>query len=320
MSKIQSARNKFMGAAAVGVLALSLTLAGSSRAHADGGSVSPDKACSNGTSCFDVIQNGPGEGIVSTSLLGNSMEGHSASGNALYGATKNASSKTKHCASGVIGLDLSQDGGILNFGVSGRSYHGQGVYGLSGTGAGLYGDSKFGMAIFGRSASATAPALGLQATGAGPLMIATNASNAQALLLDQQGNLTISGVIKTSGSCHNGCLNSHGVGRHLISYAPRESLPTMEDFGEAQLVAGSAQVRIDPAFANAIDQTKDYLVFVTPDGDTKGLYIAMRSPTGFVVRENGGGRSNVQFSYRIVAKPYGSEEARLPIVQDSAAR
>jgi hypothetical protein len=317
MFQSANSRDRLISACAIAVLAVGLTVAGISRAHAARWQISPDKACSNGSSCFGVVQSGSGEGIVSTSLVGNSVEGHSKSGNAIYGETHNLSATTKHCASGVIGLDLSSDGGILNFGVSGRSYHGTGVYGMSGTAAGLFGDSKNGTGVFGRSASATLPALGLVATGSGPLMIATNATGGQALTLDQGGNLTISGVIKTGGSCHDGCWQSHnGHGAHLVSYMPRESSPTMEDFGEAQLVNGSVAVRIDPAFANAIDQSKGYLVFVTPDGDTKGLFVAMRSANGFVVRESQGGRSNVQFSYRIVAKPFGKDEPRLPIVQD----
>ncbi|HLJ83632.1 MAG TPA: hypothetical protein VKT51_05610 [Candidatus Eremiobacteraceae bacterium] len=317
MSHLGNSRDRVLSACAIGVLAFGLTVAGISRAHAARWDVSPDKACSNGSSCFSIVQNGPGEGIVAASQLGNSFEGHSKSGNALFGETHNLSGTTKHCASGVIGLDLSSDGGILNFGVSGRSYHGTGVFGSSGSAAGLFGESKSGTGIFGRSASATMPALGLQATGSGPLMIATNAGGGQALSLDQGGNLTISGVIKTGGSCNEGCSQSrNGHGARLVSYMPRESSPTMEDFGEGQLVNGIAAVRIDPAFANAIDQSRDYLVFLTPDGDTKGLYVAERSIRGFVVRESQGGRSNVQFSYRIVAKPFGKDEPRLPIVQD----
>ncbi len=251
------------------------------------------------------------------SLLGNSVEGHSKSGNAVYGETNNLSATTKHCASGILGLDLSSDGGVLNFGVSGRSYHGTGVFGSSGSAAGLFGESKSGTGIFGRSASATMPALGLQATGTGPLMIATNANGGQALSLDQAGNLTVAGTITSGGGCNAGCWQSrNGHGAHLVSYMPRESSPTMEDFGEGQLVNGTVAVRIDPAFANSIDQSKDYLVFLTPDGDTKGLYVAQRSPRGFVVRESQGGRSNVQFSYRIVAKPFGKDEPRLPLVQN----
>jgi hypothetical protein len=317
MYQSATSRDRLISACAIGVLAAGLTVAGISRAHAARWQVSPDKACSNGSSCFQVMQSGPGEGIVSMSLLGNSVEGHSKSGNALYGETHNLSGTTKHCASGVIGLDLSSDGGVLNFGVSGRSYHGTGVYGKSGTAAGLFGDSKNGTGVFGRTASATLPALGLVSTGTGPLMIATNAFGAQALSLDQGGNLTISGTLTTGGGCHVGCGQSrNGHGTRLISYMPRESSPTMEDFGEAQLVNGTVAVRIDPAFANAIDQSRGYLVFVTPDGDTKGLYVAQRSPSGFIIRESQGGRSDVQFSYRIVAKPFGKDEPRLPIVQD----
>jgi hypothetical protein len=306
---------------AIALLTAGLTLAGFSRAHAARAQASPDKACSNGTSCFNIVQRGPGEGLVSSSGDGNAVESHSTSGNAVYGETNNPSGTTKKCASGVIGLDQSVDGGMLNYGISGRSWHGTGVFGLSGSGDGLMGSSRDGSGIVGLSASATHPALALQSTGVGPLMIARNAAGAEALSLDQQGNLTISGVIKTSGSCQNGCSRTrNGRGTQLISYAPRESSPTMEDFGEAQLVNGTAVVRIDPAYASVIDQKKDYLVFLTPDGDTKGLYVAMRSPTGFVVRETGGGRSSIQFSYRIVAKPFGVDEARLPMISDSSGR
>ncbi len=317
MHQVPNARYRLTTAGVIAALAIGLTVSGISRAHAAREGLSPDKACSNGTSCLAIIQSGSGAGIDSTSSLGKAVEGHSASGDAVYGETNNPSSTTKHCASGLIGLDQSGDGGTLNYGVSGRSWSGTGVFGLSGSGTGLLGSSKKGAGILARSESQDQPALGLEALGSGPLMIATNVTGAQALKLDQHGNLTIAGILKTSGPCSAGCWQSHdGHGAHIVSYMPRESSPTMEDFGEAQLVNGSIGVRLDPAFASTIDQTKDYLVFLTPDGDTKGLYVAMRSPSGFVVRETGGGRSNVEFSYRIVAKPFGPDEPRLPIERD----
>jgi hypothetical protein len=299
------------------MLAIALTVLGVGKAHAARDLVSPDKACSNGTSCFQVQQNSTGEGIVSQSMLGNAVEAHNPGGNGVYSETHNPSSMTKHCAYGVVGVDLSTDGGTMNFGASGRSYHGTGLLGNSGTGVGVRGESRTGAGLFGTSASAAQPVLEIQATGNGPLMFAKNSSNDKVLKLDQQGNLTIAGVITTSGSCQNGCSKP---GQHLISYAPRESSPTMEDFGEGQLKGGAAYVRIDPAFANAIDQHSSYLVFITPDGDSKGLYVTMRSPSGFEVRESGGGRSTLDFSYRIVAKPYGSTYARLPLTQDRVER
>jgi hypothetical protein len=55
----------------------------------------------------------------------------------------------------------------------------------------------------------------------------------------------------------------------------------------------------------------DYHVFVTPNGDCKGLYVAQKSAASFVVRELGGGTSSIAFDYRIMAKRKGFEQARL---------
>src|SRR4029077_15691575 len=124
--------------------------------------VSPDKACSNGTSCFDVQQNGNGKGLVSTSTLGNAVEAHNPGGNAIYAETNSPSSMTKHCAYGVVGIDQSEDGGTMNFGVSGRSYHGTGMFGTSGTGIGGSGASRTSIGLAGTTASAVDPALEIQ--------------------------------------------------------------------------------------------------------------------------------------------------------------
>jgi len=52
-------------------------------------------------------------------------------------------------------------------------------------------------------------------------------------------------------------------------------------------------------------------VFVTPEGDSRGLYTQQTSD-GFQVRENGGGRSSLTFDYRIIAKPLDMKATRLP--------
>jgi hypothetical protein len=74
-----------------------------------------------------------------------------------------------------------------------------------------------------------------------------------------------------------------------------------EDFGTAKLKRGRAVIRLDADFAKVIKRG-DYRVFVTPEGDCRGLYIRNRSAGTFEVRELGGGRSNVAFSYRIVGR------------------
>jgi hypothetical protein len=74
-----------------------------------------------------------------------------------------------------------------------------------------------------------------------------------------------------------------------------------EDFGTAKLKKGRATVKLDGDFAKAI-KPADYLVFVTPEGDCRGLYVRGKSTSSFDVRELGGGTSNVAFAYRIVGR------------------
>ena len=102
-------------------------------------------------------------------------------------------------------------------------------------------------------------------------------------------------------------------GPSVDTYAPQVSQPTLEDFGEAQLANGVANVALESRFAAAIDHTARYLVTLTPEGDCRGLFVAQRSAIGFAVRELQGGRSSIAFSYRIVAKPFDDTSARLPV-------
>jgi hypothetical protein len=131
--------------------------------------------------------------------------------------------------------------------------------------------------------------------------------------LDDSGNLHIAGQIFTGGSCQNGCILTHTVtNARVVAYTPRQASPTIEDFGEAQLTDGAAFVRINADFGATIDRAAHYFVFVTPHGDSRGLYVADETPAGFWVRENAAGRSTMTFDYRIVAKPIDSNEQRLP--------
>jgi hypothetical protein len=93
----------------------------------------------------------------------------------------------------------------------------------------------------------------------------------------------------------------------------------MEDFGSATLQNGSATVSIDPAFAETVNASADYHVFLTPNGDSRGLYVVAKTPTGFEVHESGGGKSTLSFDYRIVAKRRGYEAQRLVDVTDRFA-
>lgn len=144
-----------------------------------------------------------------------------------------------------------------------------------------------------------------------------NSKGVGALAAEDNGDLRLAGQIFTHGSCDLGCAPANGPGKHVVSYMPRESQPSMEDFGEGQLVDGRAYVALDPTFASVIASGVSYLVFLTPEGDSRGLYVTQKSATGFGVRENEGGRSTLTFDWRIVAKPYGDVSPRLPVVVDA---
>jgi hypothetical protein len=132
---------------------------------------------------------------------------------------------------------------------------------------------------------------------------------------DINGNETLSGLLFTAGFCNPGCSRPHSQGGHrVVTYSAQTSEPTVEDFGEGRLVGGMGQVKLDPSFARTIDASRSYLVFLTPEGDNRGLFVSQRTASGFTVREAQGGVSTLGFMYRIVAKPYGVAAARLPMV------
>ena len=43
-------------------------------------------------------------------------------------------------------------------------------------------------------------------------------------------------------------------------------------------------------------------MFVTPEGDCRGLYVHRKRSSSFEVRELAGGKSSIAFSYRIVGR------------------
>jgi hypothetical protein len=115
-------------------------------------------------------------------------------------------------------------------------------------------------------------------------------------------------------SCTEGIEQVHTMGTNapVATYASESATPTIEDYGTAQISGGVADVQIDPALA-AVMEHQWYDVFVTPLGDTRGLYVSIETPTAFEVRENERGRDNLYFNYRIVARPTDRSNERLPL-------
>jgi hypothetical protein len=118
------------------------------------------------------------------------------------------------------------------------------------------------------------------------------------------GNLTCSGQVKTLATTGGGA-------RTVETYSTQSAENWMEDYGSGTLENGVGVVKIDPTFAETVSETADYHVFLTPNADSKGLYVINKTRTSFEVRESGGGTSTLMFDYKIVAKRRGFESQRL---------
>lgn len=130
--------------------------------------------------------------------------------------------------------------------------------------------------------------------------------------LDSNGNGEFTGIVYATDFYIMGSSRDRSVG----AFAMESTRSGIEDTGTARMTNGMATVRFDPAFAQFIDAGSGYQVFVTPDGQTHGwLFVAEKYQGGFVVREAMGGRSSVAFDYRVVAKPLGAPNERLPVMR-----
>ena len=123
-------------------------------------------------------------------------------------------------------------------------------------------------------------------------------------VIDVSGNLNCSGTI-------TGVAPVDGGSRKVALNSVQSPEAWFEDAGSGQLTGGQAVVNIESVFGQTINTGVEYHVFLTPDGDCKGLYVAEKSATSFVVKELGGGTSSIAFDYRIMAKRKSFETLRL---------
>ncbi len=133
-------------------------------------------------------------------------------------------------------------------------------------------------------------------------------SNTRHCTIDTSANLTCTGVV--SG------VVGRADGKQTAIYAMQSAENWLEDAGSGQLSGGSVRIEIDSAFAQTVNAGVEYHVFLTPNGDSKGLYVSQKTATSFEVHEQGGGTSSIAFDYRIMAKRKGYENVRLEDVTE----
>jgi hypothetical protein len=270
-----------------------------------------------------LVSNSTGEAAEFSASTGYGLSASTNSGTGLYGTTEGS-------GDGVEGLNSStteQQAGVVGIAnttsVIGSEYN---IY------SGVWGDT-------GISSTNVAPAWAIGVLGTADDSFAgvylNDSANFSTLFVKNYNTngttglfttLMASGADGTCGIGSGGSLSCTGQIKSLVSsgsgartvetYAVQSPENWMEDFGSGMLENGVAVVKIDAAFAETVTGDASYHVFITPNGDSKGLYVIAKTPTTFEVRESGGGTSSLSFDYRIVAKRRGYEAQRLVDVTD----
>ena len=227
---------------------------------------------------------------------------------------------------GVYGYDSQSGSGILGSSVSGYGVEGMasaanawgGYFTNTGGGGALYAQATGGtVGTVIQAYSANGIGLSVQSTSNIPLYL-TNAGDGVAASIGGNG-ISVGGDIEgtsigvvgagidpfvvenTAGDDifyvdDTGQVYAMGTYATFLATATRgrapafgetATTPTIEDTGSARLTDGSATVPLAAAFAQTIDSVTPYQVMITPAGETRGLYVANKTVSGFVVREVG---------------------------------
>ena len=232
---------------------------------------------------FGIVGDSPaGVGVGAFTDTGNAVFSHADSGTAVYGGSNSGT--------GIVGIGAT--------GVEGDSVSGVGVIGTGQGSPGVYGSNS------GASVGAGTFLTSNDSSGFGLLA----GSDKGDCFIDFNGSLTCSG--------NNSSMVRLSDNHWVQVYASQSAENWFDDYGTGRLIEGVASVALDPTFRDTINPSEEYRVFLTPNGDCKGLYTAEKSATGFVVRELGSGKSNITFDYRIVAHRRGYESVRLQDITD----
>ncbi|MCX6319523.1 MAG: hypothetical protein NTW29_19760 [Bacteroidetes bacterium] len=98
-------------------------------------------------------------------------------------------------------------------------------------------------------------------------------------------------------------------GTRIPAYAISSLQPEIYARGKSSLNNGQQYIAFDPAFIEMLSTDPDGLMItVSPNGNSKGLYIASQDVKGFYVRENDNGNSGTAFSWIAIGTRKGADQ------------
>lgn len=273
-----------------------------------------------------------GTGVRGRTVNGIGVIGESQQSMGVYGSANGqpgvrGDSNTNH---GVFGMSTSGIG-VMGWSTQGSS----GVYGYSDkkfgvwahtvSGIGLYADSATHIGVLGwQTANSKAPGAGVVGLGESGFGVLATSSTGIALYATATNNLAarfdgdvqIHGALSVVGGAKSAVVR-HSDGSHRQLYCMESPESWFEDFGEARLRDGSANVKLDREYASLV-RTGTYQVFLTSYGPAQ-LYVHKRTRDSFEVRTlptaDGKSSQAARFGYRILARRKDISAPRLARVK-----
>ncbi len=112
----------------------------------------------------------------------------------------------------------------------------------------------------------------------------------------------------TATSTKSATVETKSFGNRML-YAMESAEVRFYDEGKGKLENGRVTVELDPVWLETIEG--EFYVYLTAEGDSNGLHVAEKGKNYFVVKENNGGESNVEFNWMVSAKRLGYGGMRL---------
>ncbi len=192
-----------------------------------------------------------------------------------------------------------------------------GITGIGKTTVGVQGLSTHSVGVYGQSNKANTAGVMAKSSVANGLALEAVATGAQGRAAFLDGGVQINGTVNVTGNINiigdfqatgmKSAVLPHPDGSQRLVYCMESPQAWLEDFGDAVLVNGRAEVALDPDFA-AVCDTESCRIFIGEGGDHH-LHVARRDSRGFTVEADvalaalkgkSPGDLNGRFSYRVI--------------------
>lgn len=107
-------------------------------------------------------------------------------------------------------------------------------------------------------------------------------------------------------------LSDNNGNDRIATYVPTSTTVDVSAKGMSSLQSGQRRVSFDKNFSSVISKEDPVIVTVTPIGESNGIHLASVDATGFTIKENAGGASNVQFTWIAIGTKKGYEAVKNP--------